>query len=423
MGGDGGSASDYRTDGWQFTNESTLESWSGAHRFSSYVDVTSQQLSASHRFNTLGTFSFSSLADLESGNANRFTRSFGATTAQSRVFDATLGLGDIFAQNRHGLAPGSGYEPADGLTLQYGIRADFQRFSHSALYNPLVDSLLGVRTDHVPNSFAIQPMLGFVWNRGEYRAESGGALFIDTRSSLSGGIRLYRSAVPPDVVLGTQDETGLPVDERRLECVGDAVPMPDWPEYAVSSTAIPSECVQPAPSGSAVAPTPHVSLFAPDYAPTESWRGELRWRWRASAHLSGNVGSIYSIGAHRASVIDLNFDPQVDFRLQNEDGRPVYVPASGISSLGAAPLSGSRQFGSFGSVIEQRSDLKSTQAMLSAGLTYQIGATEFQGPQDPAVRRVSAAISATYTMPRPPRIREAPTGYMGRPPNTPSSWH
>jgi hypothetical protein len=393
IGGNGGSTYSRRSDRWQLTNESTLASWSSAHRLSAYADITWDRLSYKQQGNALGSFYYNSLDDLATGQPSRFTRGFGAPAYGGRVVNATLAAGDLFTRSPGSLVPG--YEPGDGFTLQYGLRADLQRFSPAPHYNATADSVFGVRTDRLPNTLSIEPMAGFVWNRGIYSVRSGDAVFTDSRSSVTGGIREYRSLISPSAAIAAQRATGLPSGDRSLECIGSAVPAPSWRDYLISPAAVPTECTD---SVAATAPDglPTITAFARNTVPTESWRAELRWRWLVSSHLSGSLGAIYTLNRHRLGAVDINFDPTSRFVLTDEGGRPVFVPAGSISAVGAVSNVESRAHADFGRVTEWRSDLRSRSSVLTGGIVYRYGMTDFQSPRDPVVPLFSAVISASY---------------------------
>src|SRR5207245_8337883 len=99
--------------------------------------------------------------------------------------------------------------------------------------------------------------VGFTWTFG------GGA--DPTATFLRGGVGDFRSLTPTSLYSAVLDAPGLSDAETQLICIGPAVPIPDWSQYAQDPSTIPSQCVDTATTVT-ITPRPNVTVFAPDYA-------------------------------------------------------------------------------------------------------------------------------------------------------------
>src|SRR5207302_10936617 len=98
-----------------------------------------------------------------------------------------------------------------------------------------------LRTDQVPSTSAVMPMVGFRWPvLGQYKSPTG--FFGGPRGTLSGGIREYRGTFATRGIDPYTRQTGLPDAIQQLFCVGDAAPAPNWRGFEQSASAIPTAC-------------------------------------------------------------------------------------------------------------------------------------------------------------------------------------
>jgi len=313
-----------------------------------------QQLISSNR---LGSFTFNSLEDLEAGRPASFTRSLSDQRRNTGQWGASLSLGDS-------------YRRSQDLQFQYGIRVDATRYTATPAYNPLVESTFGRRNDRVPTPLMFSPRFGFSWTLG---SSNDIDLFVGAarapRAVLRGGIGLFTNGSGAGQIGQALINTGLPGGAQQINCVGPAVPIPDWTAYANGMAAIPDACADGSSGTVFSNAAPNVTLFARDYAPQKTVRANLSWNGAVlDARFTLNVEGTYSFNLNQQRFVDLNFRPDVRFMLP--DGRPVFVdPASIVPGTGAIASRDARISQSFARVTEQRSDLRSRTAQLSLRLS------------------------------------------------------
>src|SRR5205085_3992200 len=102
---------------------------------------------------SLGAFSFNSLADLQAGMPAAYARTLSSIHLPSDQVIAGVSVGDA-------------WRPTTTLQLQYGFRADGNRFLYRPSFNAGVRDALGIRNDVVPNRVNVSPRVGLQWTYG-----------------------------------------------------------------------------------------------------------------------------------------------------------------------------------------------------------------------------------------------------------------
>jgi hypothetical protein len=312
--------------------------------------------------NALGTYSYSSLADLAANAPSSFTRTLGEPARDGAAWNGFLSIGDQ-------------WRATPTLQLVYGARVEANRFLTAPEYNATLANALGVRNDAAPSHVHVSPRLGFSWRyggeRGGYNGfgfSSLGSKILQPRGLLRGGIGEFRSTLSPQLLGAASVFTGLPSASQRVACVGQAVPVPDWSLFASDASTIPSACLGGAQQfGDA---SPAVQLVDPSYDAPRSWRASLGVMTivkQVSVSVDGNV----SLNLNQSSTTDVNFMGKPQFTLTDE-GRPVFVSAAGIdASSGALSAADSRVTSAFGPVLSRRSDLHSLSRQVTVALSPQ----------------------------------------------------
>jgi carboxypeptidase family protein len=368
VGGNSNAESNSRNSSVQLRNETSWFTMNSRHNFKVTLDGRVETDNATQNANRLGTYSYNSLADFAAGRPASFTRTLSSRETQGQQLLGAVGLGDI-------------YRPYNALRVQYGVRLEGNAFGDRPEYNPLVQSLFGRSTDHVPSALTLAPMVGFT---RQYTSHGGGAF--------TGGIREYVGTLSSQTVEGVLRQTGLPDAVQQLTCVGAAVPAPAWSSYATNPGAIPTQCAD----GSAGSPfsqsVPPVTVFAPGYDPSRRWGASMGWNGRVGSSWIGFVTANYSLNMHRPGAFDLNFNPAAKFALASEGNRPVYVsPTSIVAGTGAVASTDSRRYAQFAQVNELRADLRSDARQLI------IGVASAQSDR-PAGLKVTTSVRAYYTL-------------------------
>jgi hypothetical protein len=341
-------------------------SWFSAnnkHRLKLSSELRRDSYSQEQAQNTLGTFTFNSLAELEAGTPTSFTRQLSARRTGASQLVGAVSLGDA-------------WRPSRDLQLQYGVRLDANRFLAEPAYNDVVRSTFGLDNARVPNRVYASPRLGFSWTYGTAaQVESFMGAFRGPRAVVRGGIGVFQN-VPNISMLGAAlDNTGLPSAVQQLNCVGSAAPTPDWSGWASDPALVPDRCADGSTGTVFANSSPNVTLFSPDYQSPRSLRSNLQWNGPILGNrFSATIEATYSSNLNQQSPVDLNFDPTTRFTLDDEGDRPVFVfPTSIVPSTGAIASRDARVSPLFSRVTELRSDMRSE----SRQLRFQIAPVRF----------------------------------------------
>jgi hypothetical protein len=372
------------------TTNATLQnslSWfddANKHRMKLSSEVQLRRSTQHQASNLLGSFTFNSLEDLEAGRPASFTRTL---SARERAIDQWIGS----------LSLGDSYRRTTDLQLQYGVRLDVSHFTTKPAFNPLVETTFGRRNDRIPTSLLVSPRLGFSWtlgDAGEIAAFTGAARA--PRAVLRGGVGLFASNAGSGQVGQAIENTGLASGTQQISCVGPAVPIPDWDAYADPS-AVPDRCADGSIGTPFANPSPNVTLFGEDFAPSRTVRSNLSWNGSVlDGRFNLNLEGTYSLNLNQQRSLDLNFDPTQRFTLPDE-GRPVYVePSSIVPGTGSIASRAARLSTDFARVTELRSDLTSRTGQVSVRLS----------PMQRAPTTLGWSLSYTYS-----HIREQVSGF------------
>ncbi|MGH7679198.1 MAG: carboxypeptidase regulatory-like domain-containing protein [Gemmatimonadaceae bacterium] len=306
---------------------------------------TADQLLA---INTLGTFTYNSLADLEANTPASFAR---ALSPRERNISQLVG----------GISLGDSYRRNSNLQVVYGARLDGTQYLSSPTLNQSLDTLYGLRNDRLPNRLYVSPRVGFSWSYGSAAqiASFLGAMR-GPRAVVRGGIGVFQNLPGINQVGSAFDNTGLPSAVQQVTCVGAATPIPDWDTYFSDPTQIPTQCVGGG-TGPFASGVPNVTAFSRDYVSPRSVRSNLSWSGPTlNNRFATSVDVTYSLNLNQGSTIDRNFSAQQRFGLPDEAGRPVFVQeASIVPTTGAISPQDARASSRYARVSELVSDLKS----------------------------------------------------------------
>lgn len=367
-----GGSSQPRTESrnWQteIRNQSSWNTWNRRHSVSLTLSGTEDGY-AIDQDGGYGSYVFNSLADFSAGVPASYSRTLTARNNSGHAYTGAIGLGDTYVTRAPSTTPQLGFT-SPPLTIQYGLRVEANHFSSHPGFNPQIDSVFGLRTDHVPSTVAVMPMLGFQAFFLKPLTGTAG-IFFGPRMSLSGGIREYRGSIAARTVDAYSRQTGLPDAVRQLYCVGDATPAPAWQTFENSASSIPTACANGAAGSPLAQTTPPVALFAPDYQLFESWRPQLNAGYQIASSWRVNANVTYTLNRHAPGPYDVNFDGTQRGMLPSEGNRPIFMSASSIvPSTGATAWTESRVSPSFAHVAESRSQLESETRTLGGTLSY-----------------------------------------------------
>jgi carboxypeptidase family protein len=309
-------------------------------RFTGNARIESRNSSSAD--NSLGSFFYNSVGDLELNRPSEFDR---VLSTPERNGSETSGF----------IAASDSWRVKPMVRILYGARFEGNRFGDVPALNRKVFDAFGERNDNAPNSFHVSPRIGFTWRLNDgyngYMMGPLGQFQFSNARYIRGGIGEFRNSLPADLLETAATNTGLPEAVSSVRCVGSAVPIPDWSSFNNEGD-IPRDCVGGAAARSVFADAaPHVELFSRSYSPERSWRANLGYSskiWFFSYTIDGN----YSLGLSLPDYQNLNFSAVP--RFTTDEGRSVFVSRDAIDPLsGAVSPVESRLNESFGSVISR----------------------------------------------------------------------
>lgn len=402
----GNTAFPSRSRGSSFEGSDEL-SWlpgSGAHRIKLGASFLTEQSQDFVGANLLGTFTYNSLSDLETGRATTFRRTLGANQRQAHDIRFGFYAGDVWMLSRP-------------FQLTYGVRLEGSRFGDAPAYNPTVDSAFGLRTDYLPKEWHVSPRIGFSWTLGSVggpggagaagggfgggmggRGGMGARGFSMASTVIRGGFGEFRNQPSTNLVAQARAATGLAQSASEIVCTGAGVPTPAWSQYWASADSIPDACLSGGglPAGGFQAAR-SVMVLAPGFEAPRAWRGSLSVEKRLTQLLRLSVEGSVARGVALTGFRELNIVGTPRFTLASEGNRPVYVPSSAIVPTSGTPLyAASRLDSVFGHVYEAQSDLQSRSLQVTSSLSGIIGK--------------GIVVSASYSW---QRVRDQETGARG----------
>ncbi|HEX5435539.1 MAG TPA: carboxypeptidase regulatory-like domain-containing protein [Gemmatimonadaceae bacterium] len=346
---------------WETRNEFSWISHDSKHHLR-LGQMIEYERHADHQASPAGEFTFQSLSDLAAGRPASYSRMLSARDRSSNAVSGAVWIADEWRKSRT-------------LQFEYGLRLDAARSSVTPAYNPAVDSLFGIRTDGVPRDVEFSPRVGFSWrlNGAPNGSEARQSALRPSRPlTLSGGVGAFRGVISPERIAQLVDATGLANSIRRLVCVGDATPIPDWSLYTEDAGAVPSTCLDGTAPVEFSTDQPDVRVYDPSFRAPVSWRGNLNLNGLAVHGWRIGLGATVSLEMNRQSTIDRNLRRTIGFTLPEEGNRPVYVdPVSIVPATGEVAPGASRISTRFDRVTTYLSDLRSLDTQLSITLSPQ----------------------------------------------------
>jgi hypothetical protein len=343
----GGSSAAGTNTSWSWESSAELQLYPAraqAHRVRVTADWRLDEYRQGMSNNALGTYVFNSLGDLAINHPAVFTRTLEGPARRGGEWNGFLALGDL-------------WRVRPGLQLLLGARVEANAFTATPPDNPAVERVFGVRTSATPKTTALSPRLGFDWNMPGFWQGRG--------AILRGGVGQFRNMLPPTLLAGAIAQSGSPDGARRIACLGDAVPRPDWAAFEANESSIPQACASGAtPAFSDAAPD--VQLVAANFEPQRSWRGNLSWSSKLRS-VPYTIETIYSSNLHQPGLVDLNFSGVSQFAV-DDGNRPVFVSSDDIvAATGAVSGVRNRRSNEFARVLSSVSDLRavSTQTTIS----------------------------------------------------------
>ena len=306
-----------------------------------------------------GTFSFNSLADLQAGLPAAYTRTLSSIHLPSDQVTAGVSVGDS-------------WRPTTTLQVQYGLRADGNRFLYQPEFNAAVRDAFGIRNDVVPNRINVSPRVGLQWTYGTAPtvayAPGAARAPLAVIHAVAG---IYQNVGSANLLSSAVGQTGLPTSTRTITCVGPAAPVPAWSSYSANVGTIPSTCADNSTGSVFSSSAPNVYAFDRQFEQPRSFRTAADW---ASPVLDNRyvlgLQGVYSWNMNQPGIVDINLDPARGFSLPLEAGRPVFVdPSAIVPGTGTIAVASSRRSAAFQNVALNTSNLHSVSTQFVAKLT------------------------------------------------------
>jgi hypothetical protein len=349
------------------TNQLSWFSMNNKHRLKLTSEIRRDTYAVEQANNSLGTFAFNSLSEVQSGQAASFSRNLNALETSGRELIGGLSLGDS-------------YRRTPDLQIVYGARLDVNQFLDRPALNTDAERAFGVRNDAVPNGLYLSPRIGFSWTYGtapQIGAFAGAARI--PRAVLGGGIGVFQNGTSVALPSQAMSRTGLSTGVQQLTCTGVATPIPNWVGYAADPASVPTSCADESSGTVFASSVPNVTLFDHDYRSQKSVRSNLQWQGAIlGGRLMSAVTGIYSVNRNQPGSVDLNLNPVTQFTLAGEANRPIYVQATSIvPATGAIASRDGRVSPLFNHVTELSSNLSSVSRQLILQLSPLAQSTRF----------------------------------------------
>jgi hypothetical protein len=331
-------------------NQTEWNAHGRTHRFKALLWGRVDGLDQQGFSNGLGTFSFNSIQDFAAGNASSFSRTLTQPPRDGKVWNVATAIAHNFSPSRY-------------FSLLYGARLEGDGFGSRPASNPALEQALGVRTGVAPSRVHLSPRIGFTYTYNRDRTNGNGMMMNQTggyfrtpTGTIRGGIGEFRDLLHPGILADASASTGLPGATSFLNCVGAAVPAPDWSLFSSDPSSIPTQCLDG--SGVLAERAPSVTLIDPSYDVPRSWRASLDWSTSVKSLLF-KIGTLASYDLSQPGTVDANFRGIQQLTLAGEGNRPVYVSTASIDPASGA-VSGveSRRSSQYGRVGERVSDLR-----------------------------------------------------------------
>jgi hypothetical protein len=356
-------------------NQTEWNAHGRTHRFKGLLWGRFDGLRSEGFSNGLGTFGFNSIGDFTAGTASSFSRTLSEPVREGKVWNVATALAHNYSKSRY-------------FSVLYGARLEADGFGDKPTRNTALEQALGVQTGVAPSRLHLSPRAGFTFTYNRDRDNGSGTMQNETgryyrtmSGTLRGGIGEFRDLLHPGILADASASTGLLGGTSLLNCVGAAVPTPEWSLFATDPGSIPTQCVDG--SGVLAERAPGVTLIDPSYDVPRSWRASLDWNTSMKGWLL-KVGTFGSYDLSQPGVVDANFNGASKLTLADEANRPVFVSEASIDpASGAVSAVESRRSDQYGRVGTRVSDLRGYGGQLNIALSPDVfkfrGGASFYG--------------------------------------------
>ncbi len=403
FGGNAGLPTHNNTKNLEITNELSWLPGTQEHRFAFGLYTYGSHFNQDATNNRFGTYTYNSLNDFINNVPSQFTRTLQPTIRDGGAWNEAIYLSDAWRPRttrpgaRGGANAGGGGRGGGGggggrggrgggggdigtgaggggnsnFQLIYGVRLEHSSFVGAPALNDSVFHEFKVRTDQLPSEFYLSPRVGFSLSipRPEQQGQSQRG-FVAPLIVIRGGAGIFRGTMPGTLAGTAQQQSGLSTAQTQLFCVGGAVPIPDWNDYAHNQNDIPSQCVDNQ-STPVITARPTVTTYDPNYGAPKTKRASIGLQRSITTRINLSADASYIRGVGQAASRDLNLaDSVARFHIANEANRPFFAdPAQIVTTTGLVPFAASRINPAFGSVTSVFSALENETKQFSLNLS------------------------------------------------------
>jgi hypothetical protein len=255
--------------------------------------------------NSIGSWRFSSLADLDAGRANQYIVSAPAPT------DPYGGLATIEGTTWTWYVSDN-WQATPNLALNFGVRYDRPTYKNFPPYNRSVDSVYGRATNVVPSNAQISPRFGFNWD-----------LTGDKKNQLRGGVGSFSGPTPFVYISNVFGNSGLS-GYSSITCnnqalnntstVSQNVPAFDQtsalnPPLACAAGQRPNGTAVPGAAISGPAASAAVNTIDPNFKNPKYLKASLGFDHRFNNGFIATVEGLYTSSQNNAFYQNLALDP------------------------------------------------------------------------------------------------------------------
>lgn len=279
-----------------------------------------------------GRFYYSGLDAFRNNTPYRFVREvpIGDPTVKQGVLNTAL-----YAQMQ--------FKPFDGGEITAGVRADYSTYFSKPEDNKLLTQELGLKTNNTVKTFQLQPRVQLTWDIGNRQTDI-----------IKAGAGVFGSNLNNYSMVNNLEFDGLRVlaiDSRNLNGF-----QPNFPEYRKNPSSVPGKEMFALLNEKKVAT---FNINSKNVKVPTLYKMSLSYNHFFSDRLRVGITGYASFARNNYMYVDRNMVDEPFFRLANEGGRGVYVPASTIPDNNTGPdWNNGRKSNTVGRVLELVSDGK-----------------------------------------------------------------